>query len=43
MSLNGLDAPNVNEAYQAALAEAGGWLVTEVDLCWNNMVAENIE
>jgi hypothetical protein len=25
MSLNGLDASKVNEAYQTALAEAGGW------------------
>ncbi|KAF1989909.1 hypothetical protein K402DRAFT_410550 [Aulographum hederae CBS 113979] len=27
MSLNGLDGPPVTEAYQAALAEAGGWLL----------------
>lgn len=27
MSLNGLDATEVNLAYQTALAEAGGWLV----------------
>jgi hypothetical protein len=27
MSLNGLDAPAVKEAYQAAIVEAGGWLV----------------
>jgi hypothetical protein len=27
MSLNGLDANEVNLAYQTALAEAGGWLV----------------
>ena len=27
MSLNGLDAAKVDEAYQAALAEAGGWWV----------------
>ena len=40
MSLNGLDAPNVNEAYQAALAEAGGWSVTKVDVHWNEMVTE---
>lgn len=25
MSLNGLDATVVNEAYQAALGEGGGW------------------
>jgi hypothetical protein len=25
MSLNGLDDPAVIDAYQAALAEAGGW------------------
>lgn len=28
MSLNGLDEVAVIEAYQAALAEAGGWSVT---------------
>ena len=27
MSLNGLEAPEVNDAYQAALSEGGGWLV----------------
>lgn len=26
MSLNGLDATVVNEAYQSAFAEGGGWL-----------------
>ena len=25
MSLNGLDATEVNDAYQAALGEGGGW------------------
>ena len=25
MSLNGLDAVEVNEAYQSALGEGGGW------------------
>ncbi|KAJ9637829.1 hypothetical protein H2199_007323 [Coniosporium tulheliwenetii] len=27
MSLNGLDSPKVTEAYQSALAEAGGWFL----------------
>ncbi|KAM7192830.1 hypothetical protein V8F33_008147 [Rhypophila sp. PSN 637] len=27
MSLNGLDAPNVKEAYEAAVAEPGGWFL----------------
>ena len=27
MSLNGLDATEVNDAYQAALGEGGGWYV----------------
>ena len=27
MSLNGLDATEVNDAYQAALTEGGGWSV----------------
>ena len=27
MSLNGLEAPEVNDAYQAALGEGGGWSV----------------
>ncbi|KAL6721780.1 hypothetical protein ACLMJK_000885 [Lecanora helva] len=27
MSLNGLEAPDVNEAYQSAIAEGGGWLL----------------
>ena len=25
MSINGLDASEVNDAYQSALAEGGGW------------------
>lgn len=25
MSLNGLDATDINEAFQSALAEGGGW------------------
>ena len=28
MSLNGLDATDVNEAYLAALGEGGGWYFT---------------
>ena len=32
MSLNGLDAAAVVEAYQAALAEAGGWQVASIVL-----------
>lgn len=28
MSLNGLDGPEVKEAYQAALGEGGGWYVS---------------
>lgn len=27
MSLNGLDTPDVNQAYQAAILEAGGWVL----------------
>ncbi|KAL8740709.1 MAG: hypothetical protein Q9190_006615, partial [Brigantiaea leucoxantha] len=27
MSLNGLDAPEINEAYQSALGEGGGWIL----------------
>ena len=27
MSLNGLEATEVNDAYQAALGEGGGWFV----------------
>jgi hypothetical protein len=27
MSLNGLDAPEVQQAYEATLSEAGGWLL----------------
>lgn len=27
MSLNGLDATEVNDAFQAALCEGGGWFV----------------
>ena len=27
MSLNGLEATEVNEAYQSALGEGGGWFV----------------
>ncbi|KAF2213040.1 hypothetical protein CERZMDRAFT_2931, partial [Cercospora zeae-maydis SCOH1-5] len=27
MSLNGLDTPDVNDAYQTAIAEAGGWFL----------------
>lgn len=27
MSLNGLEAPEVYQAYQAALGEGGGWFV----------------
>lgn len=27
MSLNGLNTPEVQEAYQSAIAEAGGWCV----------------
>ena len=27
MSLNGLDAEDVEEAYKSAMAEAGGWCV----------------
>lgn len=27
MSLNGLDAPKVNEAYQSALGQPGGWFL----------------
>lgn len=42
MSLNGLDAPNVNEAYQAALAEAGGWSVTTIDVLWTKIVTEDV-
>ena len=29
MSLNGLDDPKVREAHEAAVAEPGGWYVTE--------------
>ena len=29
MSLNGLEAPEVNEAYQSALLEGGGWCVNQ--------------
>ena len=30
MSLNGLEANEVNDAYQAALGEGGGWLVFQM-------------
>jgi len=32
MSLNGLDDVSVTQAYQGALAEAGGWCATPVSL-----------
>lgn len=40
MSLNGLDSPDVLEAHQAAIAEAGGWYVEiprvgEMHDCWD--------
>lgn len=29
MSLNGLDVPEVQQAYQATLSEAGGWILVK--------------
>ena len=35
MSLNGLDDPKVQEAYEAAIGEPGGWYVERLLLlCW---------
>ena len=37
MSLNGLDAPNITEAYEAVTPESGGWYVldpTSVFVTW---------
>jgi len=35
MSLNGLDTPVVQEAYQQAVTEAGGWSVHFTMSGWN--------
>jgi hypothetical protein len=35
MSLNGLDAPEIKDAYDAAAAEAGGWCVSPIPLLSN--------
>lgn len=32
MSLNGLEASEVNEAYQTALGEGGGWSVNKTPI-----------
>jgi len=37
MSLNGLDNAKVKEAYDAAIAELGGWWVTDSSTLWNTI------